>query len=88
MSDAFNVEPDRVERPSRNAFAITPHASNEVTPLPKAIYVGGAGDVVLRSVDGTDDVTFVGVLAGSIIPVRAKFVRATGTTATGIIGLA
>lgn len=88
MSDAFEIEPDRVERPSRNAFAITPHASNPVVPLPKAIYVGGAGDIVLRSVDGSADVTFVGVPAGSILPVRARFIRVTGTTATGIIGLA
>lgn len=88
MTDAFGIEPDRVERPSRNSFAITPHATNPVIPLPKGIYVGGAGNITLRTVDGTADVVLNNVPAGVILPVRAQFVRATGTTATGLVGLA
>ncbi len=68
-------------------FAITPHDSNPLTALCRGVYVGGAGDVALICEDNTSAVTFVGVLAGTILPVRAKKVLSTGTTATNLVGL-
>ena len=50
------------------------------------LYVGGAGDVELITAGG-DDLIFTGVLAGSFIPVQVTRVKATSTTATGIIAL-
>ncbi len=87
MADTFNTEIDTISSPARLAYAITPHATNEIDPLPKAIYVGTAGNITLRTVGGSADVVFKNVLAGQILDVRARFIRAAGTTAADIIGL-
>jgi hypothetical protein len=42
---------------------------------------------VLRAVDSAADVT-IPMVAGEILPVRARFVRAVGTTVTALHGLA
>lgn len=73
--------------PSHTYFAITPHDSNDFSQGPvRGIYVGGAGNMVAVTTGGTA-VTFTGVLAGSIIPIRAKRVNSTNTTATSLVGL-
>lgn len=87
MIDFFKNYGDSAADPARRAFAVTPNDAAELTLLPKALLVGGAGTVVLRPVDSTADVT-VAVVAGQIVPIRAQFVRATGTTATAIVALA
>lgn len=87
MSDSFeNV--NGLADPARIAFAITPHASNEVDPLPKALYIGTGGDLVGRAVGSSADVTFRNLASGQILDVRLQYVRATGTTAANILGLA
>ena len=88
MADRFETHIDTLSQPARDAFAITPHASNEVDPLPKAIFVGTGGNITLRASDSSADVIFKNVASGQILDVRAKYVRAAGTTATDIIGLA
>lgn len=72
--------------PAYNAVAITANNSVDIAAPIRAIYVGGAGAVVITTVAGTD-VTFSGLPAGMILPVRAVRVKATGTTATGLVGL-
>jgi hypothetical protein len=65
------------------ATAITPSDSvNLVTP--SVVYVGVGGTVKVTTAQG-DDVTFTGILAGSVIPVQVIRVFATGTTATSLI---
>lgn len=56
--------------------------------MPKALYVGAGGTVVVRGVDATSDVAFRNVVSGQVLDVRARFIRASGTTATDIVGLA
>jgi len=84
--DKFPLSGDLASYPARTAFDITPGAT-ELAVIPKAIYVGGTGTIVLRAVDSSADVTFQNVPSGFILDVRAQFVKA-GTTATGLIGLA
>ena len=72
--------------PAYNAAAITASDSVDIVAPIRAIYVGSAGSVVITTVAGTD-VTFAGLPAGMILPVRAQRVKATGTTATGLVGL-
>ena len=64
-------------------------APSDAVPLPrptKAIYVGTGGAVTLRGVDGAADVTYRNVPSGSYLEVCAAFVRATGTTASDLVG--
>ena len=54
--------------------------------LAQAIYVGGAGNVALMMPDGVT-VTITAPPVGSIIPIKAKRVMATNTTATALVAL-
>ncbi|MBP6030345.1 MAG: hypothetical protein KA533_02840 [Sphingobium sp.] len=87
-TDSFQTSSDMLAAPSRAPFAVTPHDSTELSIIPKALYVGTGGTVILRGVGGTADVTFKNVANGQVIDVRAQFVRATGTTAADIVALA
>ena len=87
MSDSFSRFSDSPSAPARGMFAIAPHDTNEVDPLPKAIRADSDGTVTLRAADSTADVT-VTMAAGEILPVRARHVRAAGTTVTTLHGFA
>ena len=54
--------------------------------LANAIYIGVAG-VVIAIRDDDTAITFTGVLAGSIIPVKCKRINSTSTTATNMVAL-
>lgn len=72
------------------AWAITPDTNNDLAVTPRALYVGGVGDVAVRIVNPTTNapgtVTFVGVAAGTILPIRPIRVLAT-STASNFVGL-
>lgn len=87
MADEFATYADTPMGPAREAYAVAPHATNELNPLPKALIIGTAGDIVLRAVDSNADVT-IPVVAGQMLAIRAKHVRAAGTTAGNIVALA
>lgn len=72
--------------PARDAAAVTPSDSAQISPVARALYVGGSGDIKLVTQGGTT-VTFQDIVAGSILPVRATKVFATDTTATNIVAL-
>jgi hypothetical protein len=86
MADIFPDSGDSLIAPARQCFAITPHDSNPVSPLPKAVRAVGAGVIKLRAVDSGSDVTHP-VVDGERIDVRVLYVRATGTTVS-LIGYA
>lgn len=69
------------------AVAVTPHDTNALARTTRGLYVGGAGDLAVILDSDTVAVTFVGVLAGSVLPIRARIVKSTGTTATYILAL-
>ena len=72
--------------PGVGAFAITPDDGDDLPFVTRAVYIGGEGDLAVKPVDG-DPVTFVGLSAGTVLPVQITRVYATGTTATNLIGL-
>lgn len=72
--------------PARKWAAVTPHDTNVLSPTPRALYVGGAGNIVLTGVDGVD-ATFSAVPAGTVLPVMPRRVKSTGTTATLLIAM-
>lgn len=73
---------------SRAPYAVTPSDSVELGVIPKALYIGTGGTVILRGVGGAADVTFKNVANGQILDVAAQYVRSTGTTASDIVALA
>lgn len=86
MTDPFENYHRTIIDPVDRAFAITPSDSAELSIATRGLYIGGAGDVVAVLSSG-DEVTFTGMLAGAIYPLRVKQVKSTNTTATSIIGL-
>lgn len=80
MADTYPGS-DSIVSPALKMFAITPHATNEITPLPKAIRCDVAGTVALRAAGDNADVAIT-MAAGEVLSVRAQYVRAAGTTAT------
>jgi len=66
--------------------AVTPSNSTDFDVLCRALYVGGAGNLVAVMYDGTA-VTFTGVPAGTLLPIAARRVNSTSTTATSIVAL-
>ena len=71
-----------------NYGAVTPGDSTDIDF--QALYIGVAGDVAISSGDtatATAAVTFTGVLAGTILPIKGKRVMSTNTTATNIVWL-
>lgn len=77
-------------RTSPHVGAVTPSDTVDVSRhsryYPRALYVGGGGDI---SVVTPDDSTalFRAAAAGSILPVQVKRVNSTGTTATSLLAL-
>jgi hypothetical protein len=66
---------------------VVPDDGAALGEVPKALYVGTGGDVVVRGAGGGADVRFANVPDGTVIPFRAVFVRATGTSAGDILAL-
>lgn len=85
MADKFDNHETSLDSPAQFAAEITP-ADSDLATTARALYVGGAGDVVVYMVGSTTAITFAGVAAGTILPIRVDQVRAA-TTATDIVAL-
>jgi hypothetical protein len=88
FEDPFERTTDSPMAPAEDCFAISPSDVADLPRATKAIYIGQAGDVALIPVRGNVPVVFKKVIAGTILDVRVRAVRATGTTATDLVGLA
>lgn len=66
-----------------DAAAVTTSDTNNFATA-SVIFVGTAGNVRVLTAQGSD-VTFTGVLGGSVLPVQVIRVYATNTTATGLV---
>lgn len=64
---------------------VTPSNTVDLARPSEALWIGGAGDLAI--VQGATTVTLVAVPAGSWLPLKAKRVNATGTTATNILSM-
>lgn len=87
MTDKFLGQAYTLESPSQEIIAITPNDSTDLAVFTRAIYVGVAGNISVIPLASSTPVTFVGVQAGQLLPIRVRRVRATGTTASSIVGL-
>ncbi|WP_426355671.1 spike base protein, RCAP_Rcc01079 family [Stenotrophomonas maltophilia] len=68
-----------------NALAITPSDVDTFSQA-TAVYCGGAGNISVLPA-GSGPVLTVAVLAGTMLPFRVLQVRATNTTATGLVAV-
>ncbi len=87
MTDPFQSSADSVSAPARRAVAVVPHDSNPLGDIPKALFIGSAGNITMRGVDGSADQLWKNVAAGTVLPFRVQYVRATGTSAADILAL-
>lgn len=87
MPDAFADTADQITAPATRAVPVTPDDAVPLPDIPKALFVGTGGTLVLRGAAGGADAAWRNVPSGSIVPLRARFVRATGTTAADILAL-
>lgn len=67
-------------------FTIAPNDNQDLPQRVQGIYVGSGSGALVATLGGVD-VTFVGIVTGSILPISPSRVKSTGTTATGLIGL-
>lgn len=72
--------------PADYGFAITPHDSTNLTRATRQVYAAGAG--VIKWVNMAGDEQTTTVEAGERIAIKATRINATGTTATGLEGMA
>jgi hypothetical protein len=87
MADSFSMSVDSVMAPATRAVAVVPHDANALADVPKALFVGTGGNVTMRGAGGGADAVWKNVPDGTVLPFRAQFVRATGTTAADILAL-
>lgn len=80
MADAWAGGQMPVAGPGENHAAVTPGAA-ALDPRPRALFVGGAGDVTIEDQRGVS-VTYT-VAAGAVLPFRG--VKVTAATATNIV---
>lgn len=77
---------DAISAPAQRGFAITPSDSTDLSAETRGLWIGTSGDLALVLASG-DEVTISGVVAGSLLPLRVRRVRASGTTAAALVGL-
>lgn len=88
ISDPFKNAAESPMAPAEQCFAVTPADGVDLAHATKALFIGTGGDVCLRSIRGEADVLFRNLPSGYVLDVRVRAVRATGTTATDLVGLA
>jgi len=88
FQDPFERTTDSPTAPAEDCFAIVPSETADLPRATKAIYIGLSGDVTLIPVRGTTPVVFKKLAAGTILDVRVRAIRVTGTTAGDLVGLA
>ena len=84
--DRFATHFGGLSDPITGAFSIAPDDASDITTVTRGIVLGTAGDLAVVFKDGST-ITLPGLNAGVIYPIRITRVLATGTTATGIVGL-
>lgn len=92
--DTFDHYRQEMDSPARYAFTITP-GDDDLPASTRGIYIGSGGNLYVRMTGRPDNVadahanvTFVGAVTGTILPVRVDKVWAhANTTATELVGL-
>lgn len=74
---------DHAFAPARRLAAVTPSDTADLQPGPaKALWIAAAGTLSVIAADDSAAVALGSLGAGTLVPVRAKRIMATGTSAT------
>lgn len=79
-----------LDAPASGAVAVSPSDSTDLTTNSRALYVGGAGNLVVVMASESNAatiVTFPSVPAGTVLPIRVRRVMSTNTTASNIVAM-
>lgn len=87
MPDRFASFVPGLESPATHGFAITPADGTDLAETTRALYVGVGGAVALVLASGAE-LVLTGVPGGALLPLRVKRIKATGTSASALVGLA
>jgi hypothetical protein len=85
VTDIFETYQAGLDSPPAHLETIVPSDSADLPRATRAINVASAGVVRVTTVNGSEAQVYVA--AGIAFPVRARRIWATGTDATGIVGL-
>lgn len=85
MSDFFENHQPGLESPAAGLAVITPNDAADLAVATRGVNVTTSGLLYVTTVNG--DSGDIYVAAGTVFPIRARRIWATGTTATGIRGL-
>lgn len=86
MTDSFQTRTRRPGDPAATVFDIVPDDDTDLDQTTTGLAVATPGTVRLTAIDGS--IADVVIHPGTAFPIRARRVWATGTSATGIRGLA
>ena len=85
-TDTFASLASGLDAPAVGGEAVTPSDTIGFTTESRALYIGAGGNLTVVMASGVT-LTFYGVPAGSLLPIRAILVKLTGTTASNIVAL-
>jgi hypothetical protein len=75
------------DAPIVETLAIIPNDATDLGVTPRALWIGIGGDVAVMAAGDAAASVLKNVSAGYLLPVRAKRVMATNTTAQNIVAL-
>ena len=88
MNDKYARTTSSLIAPARQQFDVNPDDSASLPVISKALYVGPVGTSLCNWFMTQATRVFRNVASGAILDLRASHVRATGTTAADLVGLA
>ena len=86
MADLFENHAPGLSAPAADGAPIVPSDAADLPVTSRAIWIGAAGDLAVELAEG-GAVVLAGVPGGTLLPLRARAVRATGTTADALVAL-
>lgn len=87
MADRFSHTEVALSDPASNCAIITPSNTVDLAFVSRAICVQGAAGSIRIMTAGGQEITIPNVAYTQLLPIRAKRIYATGTTATSILVL-
>ncbi|WP_108260456.1 spike base protein, RCAP_Rcc01079 family [Mangrovicoccus ximenensis] len=87
MSDKFRTHAAGLTSPASGGMAVVPSDADELATWSRALYVGVGGSLAVELAEAPEGEVLVlqNVQAGMIYPLRARKVRATGTSAAALV---